>query len=158
MDLSDLSCAYAKIAKCTLVKNHTVTDESLAEFANLLNMSLPAYDDYQYAIVRGLYKANPFGFVKFIVGTEYECLILWTESKNIVKHYGISNSVYLRYNHKAGIYSADRKIVRGDTGIGLDSSAAGADVPIQIRDLGLGIVPKILTQTGLKHVESKTGV
>jgi hypothetical protein len=93
---------YKKIVSCSLVKVKEINNETLEEFEKLLNSTIPenADETSKQSFCRYMYYSNPIGFVKYISyhKNRVSSLVLWTESKNIVRHFGLQRLVHITWN------------------------------------------------------------
>jgi hypothetical protein len=80
--------------------------ESLEYFQNILNAAQPVTNDELVLsrFVKYLYNENKHKFTSFIKKTNYECLMLWTESKYIVQHFGLKGRVYIKWVDPVTLY------------------------------------------------------
>jgi len=114
---------YKLILGCDLVQNKNVTKESIDRFETLLNEAIPANDtplSAQMALVRMMYHSNKNGFIRYISNyyNHVSALILWTESKRIVKFFDLLNVVHIRWdndNHKYVVSKYDKKQTNNKT-------------------------------------------
>jgi hypothetical protein len=80
------------------------------EFEQLLNDAQPR-DDYEAGMsdmVKKLYfrgYVESAGFLRSIANSELSCLVLWTESKAIVKHFRLHGIWYIQHNREEHTYS-----------------------------------------------------
>jgi hypothetical protein len=112
---------YRQISQCQLVQSENVNDETLTEFHNLLNESQPGVDDVEekaYSrLTKAMYHSNPTGFIKYVsvnrnrVGS----LILWTESKRIIRYFGLQGRVHLNWDNESQKYVATRHVRQNNT-------------------------------------------
>jgi hypothetical protein len=101
--------SYNDIIKCDLILNKNLSDESVMEFQHLLNTSTPKSEsDNNYKdIIKYLYRKNPRDFYKLIITSRIKNIILWTESKCIVSHFGLRNIVYIKWDNDENIYKCN---------------------------------------------------
>lgn len=100
-----LKYSYQLIKSCKLITCRTPTVENLKEFEMLLNTAQPKPEDAEnYKVVKKLYRCNTYGFSRFVGGTPMECLVLWTESKNVVNWLHLKGIVYIAYNPETAKY------------------------------------------------------
>lgn len=92
--------SYEKIKNSDLILNKVLSEENIIEFQNNLNYAQPENDDElkMQSLVQYMYKANPINFIKFLLRSRLHHLILWTESKCIVKYFGIYGIVYIKWD------------------------------------------------------------
>ena len=99
---------YKKVAVCNLVKTREATVENITEFKQLLNDSLPrdSTEAAMKSFTRGLYNSNQVGFLKYITNKDnrVSSLILWTESKRIVRYFRLSGLVFILWNDAENRY------------------------------------------------------
>jgi hypothetical protein len=91
---------FNRIKYCDLVKNKVHTDEALREFESCLNEAQPISDsDTQLELfTKNLYRGKPEMFVNLIKNRNSECLVLWTESKQIVRFFQLYGFIYIQYD------------------------------------------------------------
>lgn len=101
--------AYDNIIKCNLISNKVLTNDSVMEFQNLLNTSIPQTEsDINYKeVIKYLYRKNPCEFYKLIISSRLKNIVLWTESKCIVSHFGLRNIVYIKWDKDDDIYKCN---------------------------------------------------
>lgn len=103
---------YKSVSQCAAVTG-TITDETLLEFQNLINSAQPtdnAEELTQRALVKSMYYSNPIGFIQYISLSKNRvgALILWTESKRIVRFFNLQGKVHLSWNSENQHYVAQR--------------------------------------------------
>lgn len=91
---------FNRIKYCDLVKNKNHTDDALHEFETCLNEAQPISDlDIQMELfTKNLYRGKPEMFVNLIKNRNSECLVLWTESKQIVRFFQLYGFIYIQYD------------------------------------------------------------
>jgi len=103
---------YKKLLSCPLVKSKEVNEENLTEFENVLNTSLPNGSDEvaMHNFCRSMYYSNPIGFVKYVTyyKNKVSSLILWTESRKLVRHFGLQGLVHVSWNKDTGKYVVNK--------------------------------------------------
>lgn len=105
---------YKLVTKCKLVTGDT-SDDAIAEFQTLLNNAQPVDDAEELAkrsLTKGMYYSNQDGFIKYISTTSnrVSALILWTESKRIVKFFDLQGKVHLSWNDETNTYVAQKHL------------------------------------------------
>jgi hypothetical protein len=92
--------SYKAIRTSNLITHKSIDDKNIAEFQNHLNSSQPKTDDENMtrSLIQYLYRKNPTNFCRFLVRSRLSHLILWTESKCIVRHFGLQGIVYVKWN------------------------------------------------------------
>ena len=92
--------AYKEIRKSSLILNKTLDENNIAEFQSSLNKSQPSNDEESKtrSLIQYLYRKNPTNFCRFLVRSRLSHMILWTEAKCIVRHFGLSGIVYVKWN------------------------------------------------------------
>jgi hypothetical protein len=98
--------AYKEIRESSLIANKTVTETNIVEFQQSLNNAQPSNEnDYKSrSLIQYLYRKNPSNFYQFLVKSKLIHLILWTESKCIIRHFGLNGVVYVKWNHDNNEY------------------------------------------------------
>jgi hypothetical protein len=101
--------SYSNIIKCNLIANKNINNESVAEFQDLLNASIPKTEsDINYKeVIKYLYRKNPINFYKLIITSRLNNIVLWTESKCIVSHFGLKNIVYIKWDKVESMYKCN---------------------------------------------------
>jgi len=90
---------YAEICNSDLILNKSINEKNIIEFQLLLNKSQPADGDLNNRLlIQYLYRKNPTNFCRFLIRSKLSHLILWTESKCIVRHFGLGGVVYIKWN------------------------------------------------------------
>ena len=92
--------AYMEIRESSLILNKMVTEANIAEFQNNLNKAQPSNDDESKArsLFQYLYRKHPTNFCRFLVRSRLSHMILWTDAKCIVRHFGLIGIVYIKWN------------------------------------------------------------
>jgi len=104
--------AYKELTQCKLVSDGVVNEDTLTEFQKLVNAAQPTTDDaegqVQRAFTKSLYYSNPVGFMQYIAVSRnrVSALVLWTESKRIVRFFGLQGRVYLSWDVDTQLYKA----------------------------------------------------
>lgn len=101
---------YKAIQRCSLVKNKSDSEENLKEFETYLNDAQPI-DEYSYNLelfTKNLFRGNQENFINTIKGKNSECLILWTESRSIVKLLQLNRCIFIHYNSDTRKYTVTR--------------------------------------------------
>ena len=97
---------YRSIMNGNLVQNKAMDDNNLRLLQALLNESQTQNQD-EFLIqktVQFLYRQNTSSFYKFLVKNRLAYVVLWTESKCIVRHLGLQGLVYIRWNQDKRLY------------------------------------------------------
>jgi hypothetical protein len=109
------------VANSALVKTHVVNTENVAEFTALLNQAWPVdeVEMNQRNLVRAMYYSNPAGFLQYISSPKnrVRSLILWTESKQIVKFYRLQGVVHVSWNEDTKDYLVTQYLSRAERGL-----------------------------------------
>jgi hypothetical protein len=118
---------YCKISQCPIVVNNNITIESLKEFQDLINESQPEINNIEEnafrSLTKSIYFMNPIGFIKYISVSRNRVgyLVMWTESKHIIRYFGLQGRVHLSWNKETQKYIAS-KHVQQTTDLNLDNS------------------------------------
>jgi hypothetical protein len=110
--------SYKQLRNCTLVRDKQVDEKSLLEFQTLLNAAQPLPADTTTCnyrdLVRMMYLSNKIGFLRYAGNSRnrVNALVLWTESKEIVRYFGLMGLVHLSWNVEAQAYMASKHIQR----------------------------------------------
>jgi len=103
---------YKEVCQCPLVMGAEATTENLLTFQTLINTAQPASDNVegqaQRALTKAMYYSNPIGFMHYISTTRNRvaALVLWTESKRIVRFLNLQGRVHLSWNAEKQQYIA----------------------------------------------------
>ena len=91
---------YKAILACDLITKKSLNTEYVAEFQNFLNESQPSNDEEHTtrSLIQFLYRKNPNTFIKFLIRSHLNHLILWTEAKCIVRHFDLQGVLYVKWN------------------------------------------------------------
>jgi hypothetical protein len=99
--LLNLHEKYMALRNCPLIRDNTLTDDTMAEFEFILNSAQPSKDNVedmaQYNLVKTLYNNNPQSFTAYLrsAGSRVGCLILWTHTKSIINHFNLYGKFHL---------------------------------------------------------------
>lgn len=102
--------AYDSIYDSDIVKNKNITVKTIDEFVYFLNQSIPKKYTPEYTIYlfnRTKYKVNRWKFIKDIHDTPYKSMILWTNYKEILKHFDLVQRFYLKWDKESNQYVGD---------------------------------------------------
>ena len=93
--------AYKEIRDSALISNKTLNEQTIAEFQVSLNKAQPNNEDERNmrSLIQYLYRRNPTNFCQFLIRSRLSHLILWTEAKCIVIHFGLRSIVYIKWNN-----------------------------------------------------------
>ena len=99
---------YKKILACRLLTTGECGAANLSEFETLLNEAQPQteVEKHYYDFHRGIFYSNPVEWIKY-VGKKTNravALILWTESKHIVRHFNIRGHAHVSWNAETQRY------------------------------------------------------
>lgn len=92
--------SYKAIRNSDLVLSKTLDEKNIEELQTHLNSSQPQSDEENMtrSLIQYLYRKNPTNFCRFLVRSRLSHLILWTEAKCIVQHFGLRGVVYVKWN------------------------------------------------------------
>jgi hypothetical protein len=81
-------------------------EEALTYAQNILNEAQPKTpeDILLHRFVKGMYNENKYKFLSFIRNANFECLVLWTESRSIVQFLGLRGVAYIKWTGKETLY------------------------------------------------------
>lgn len=102
--------SYHQLVRSNLVLKKDVSIENIKYFEMLLNRSIPSKDDKEiravYYFNKEKYHSNKNGFIKdiSIISPMYISLILWTDNKQILKHFDLIGDIYLRWDKQLEKY------------------------------------------------------
>ena len=93
--------AYKEIRDSALILNKTLNEKTIAEFQVSLNKAQSNNEDERNmrSLIQYLYRRNPTNFCQFLIRSRLSHLILWTEAKCIVLHFGLRSIVYIKWNN-----------------------------------------------------------
>lgn len=103
---------YKSIRNSNLISNKSLYDGSIEEFRDLLNKAQPrSEEDVQIrSLIQYLYRRNPNNFCRYLIKSRLSHLILWTESKCIVRHFGLRGIVYVKWDNNSYECSLHRHV------------------------------------------------
>ncbi len=109
---------YKLVTKSRLVSGD-VSEDTIAEFQTLLNNAQPVDDVEELArrsLVKSMYYSNQEGFMRYISSSanRVSALILWTESKRIVRFFNLQGKVHLSWNDETNQYVAQKHLKQSD--------------------------------------------
>jgi hypothetical protein len=104
--------AYKAIKNSDLILNKSLSDENIEELQKHLNASQPKTDEeaMSRSLIQYLYRKNPTNFCRFLIRSRLSHLILWTEAKCIVLHFGLRGVVYVKWNDQEYECSLHRNV------------------------------------------------
>lgn len=98
---------FNNLKHCDLVKNKIYTDETLSQFEKFLNDAQPNLnlgDEVLSRFCKNLYRGKSELFMNLIRNQNSECLVLWTESKQIVRFFQLYRYIYIQYDKDTCLY------------------------------------------------------
>jgi len=109
---------YKLVTKSRLVSGD-VSEDTIAEFQTLLNNAQPVDDVEELArrsLVKSMYYSNQEGFMRYISSSanRVSALILWTESKRIVRFFNLQGKVHLSWNDETNQYVAQKHLKQSE--------------------------------------------
>jgi hypothetical protein len=104
--------SYKAIRSSDLILNKTLDEKNIEELQTHLNSSQPQSDEENMtrSFIQYLYRKNPTNFCRFLVRSRLSHLILWTEAKCIVQHFGLRGVVYIKWNDQEYECSLHRNV------------------------------------------------
>ena len=92
--------SYKAILNSDLITKKYLDTEKIIEIQTYLNQAQPSNADENMtrSIILFLYRKNPNNFIRFLVRSNLSHLILWTEAKCIVQHFGLNGVLYVKWN------------------------------------------------------------
>lgn len=104
--------SYKAIRNSNLILNKSLTDTNISELQKHLNASQPKSEEESMtrSLIQYLYRKNPTNFCKYLVRSRLSHLILWTEAKCIVRHFGLRGVVYIKWNDQEYECSRHRNV------------------------------------------------
>lgn len=106
--------AYKRIKACDYVMGTRQNEAARLEFQELLNSVQPNSETSDlergaYKMARNMYHSNKPAWLSYICrgSNNVQALILWTESKHIVRFFHLSNIAYIHWNHEGQRYVVD---------------------------------------------------
>jgi hypothetical protein len=105
----DLYLAYKNVSQCSLISKSIITADSIQEFQDALNKAQTDETKELRNFTRSLYYSNKIGFMRYIGDkrNRVDSLVLWTESKTIIKHFNLFGKVYISFNDETNLYSVE---------------------------------------------------
>jgi len=113
MYLERLRRVYGKLCKSHLVQYRNTDIHSINHFEDLLNESLPANNTETEVKItmRKLYYADRLAYLNLIKKEPY--FILITDVKDIVTHFDLSYTIFIKYNHTYKVTLFLSNLMRG---------------------------------------------
>jgi len=110
--------SYKAIRNSDLILSKTLDEKNIEEFQTHLNSSQPQSDEENMtrSLIQYLYRKNPTNFCRFLVRSRLSHLILWTEAKCIVQHFGLRGVVYVKWNDQEYECSLHRNVSHNTQG------------------------------------------
>jgi|SRR6185437_15389085 len=101
-----LRVCYSQLCKSRVVNKRETDDEALEFFQSFCNISIPRNDAERELnmTIRSLYYGDKTSFIKCAEKAPH--LILLTEARSIVLHFGIYNLIYLNWDKNTSQYKA----------------------------------------------------
>lgn len=98
--------AYFQLHKSRLLTKGHLDNDAIMHFEKILNSSLPSNDYEQniYYFVKDLYYDDPGKFLNYINNSNLQCLILYTNNKNIISHFNLQYKTYINWDPKEKKY------------------------------------------------------
>jgi hypothetical protein len=92
--------SYKEIRDSEFIRNKVLSDKNIEGFQLSLNNSQPISEEESKirSLIQYFYRKNPTNFCRFLVRSKLNHLILWTEAKCIVRHFGLRGIVYVKWN------------------------------------------------------------
>ena len=92
---------YKNIKNSELILNKVLSKEGVNDFQTELNNAQPKLENeneiQMHSLIQYMYRKNPINFTRFLTKSGLSHLILWTESKCIIKHFGLHGIVYIKW-------------------------------------------------------------
>jgi hypothetical protein len=103
--------SYKNIRKGALFTSKSLSDEAIGEFQRYLNeaQSNNASELQAQSLIQYLYRRNPNNFCRFLTRSRLSHLILWTEAKCIVRHFGLRGMVYVKWHDQGYVCSLHKQ-------------------------------------------------
>lgn len=104
--------SYKAIRSSDLILSKNLDEKNIEELQTHLNSSQPQSDEENMtrSLIQYLYRKNPTNFCRFLVRSRLSHLILWTEAKCIVQHFGLRGVVYVKWNDQEYECSLHRNV------------------------------------------------
>jgi hypothetical protein len=101
-----LFVGHLLLKRSRAVSKKETDEEALGFFQSVLNKAQPVSKEelIQHQLIKSLYNENKSQFLSFIRNTRMESLILWTEARAIVSHFGLRGSIYAKWTGKDTMY------------------------------------------------------
>jgi hypothetical protein len=92
--------AYYQLYKSRLISKGHLDNDAILHFEKILNSSLPVnkYEHNIYYLIKDLYYDDNSKFLNYINNSNLQCLILYTNNKNIITHFQLQYKVYINWN------------------------------------------------------------
>lgn len=97
---------YRQASSSRLVKNHDLSAESLKEFETIINSAQPINESEseQRSLLWAMYQSNQSSMYSYLsnIRNRAAALILWTESKRIIRFFNLKGLVHISWNKTEG--------------------------------------------------------
>jgi len=103
---------YNKIVELDILNN--ITDESLKQFEKYLNYCLPRTQDENsiYYFIKQLFFKDKEKFYTYIQDINNTSLVLITDNKTMMEHFGLTNKIFIGWNNTHKTYYVSRYIIK----------------------------------------------
>lgn len=102
--------AYFQLKKSRLITKNEFDNDSILHFSKLLNSALPSndYENIIYYLFKDLYYDEKHRFINYINNSNLQCLILYTDNKNIINHFNLSYKLYINWDKLNKVYIVEK--------------------------------------------------
>ena len=110
----NLQSNYFELRKSRLVSKGEIDEESISFFEYKLNKSLPGdeEDGTLYYIIKGFHYNDRHKLYNFLNNSKYECLLLYTDNVNIVKHFNLVHKLNINWDKNEKKYKCSKFVKR----------------------------------------------
>ena len=107
-----LYVGYNMLKQSRVVTKKETDDEAVGFLQTVLNEAQPksAEEHTLHRFVKNMYNENKYRFLSFIRNTNFECLVLWTESIAIVNYLGLRGIIYISWTGVETLYSITKHV------------------------------------------------
>jgi hypothetical protein len=101
-----LQNAYFQLRKSRVIKKQEYDNDAIEHFEKLLNSCLPIsdYESHLYYFIKDMYYDNKVKFIEYINESNLQPLILYTDNKNIIKHFNLQYKLYINWDKTENKY------------------------------------------------------
>lgn len=111
-----LSNAYKNLWKLPFIKQKNLGSSqeeianNLSKFEQLINSALPQNEteQFQHSQEYFHYVKDPYGYRTHLNNSHLRFLILWTDNRNILRHFGVHKLIHMRWHPDVKKYTCEQ--------------------------------------------------